>query len=261
MIAALIPGALVVIAPNYKLRCARSTPCRGLDDHDPLAEMLNDERGASEMSVADADVGPAHTATAAKAKAAAAAANPALIGVPTFVAGAMALGLVLVGFVPTTAVGASIAIIMTATGIGQVIAAVWAAALGAGAVAAVFGIFAGFWLSYSALVLGLTHNWYGIPANAVVGTQALFLISWLVVIVMLTVASLRLPLTFTVLFVLVDLALLFVLLGTLSGSAGLVQVGGICVFAFMLVGIYLFFDAMAQATGGKSLPVGPPVLK
>jgi succinate-acetate transporter protein len=215
------------------------------------------------MSATDADVGPVHTDAAAEAQAAAAAAaNPALIGVPTFVVGSMALGLVLVGFVPTaTAVGASIAIIMTATGIGQVIAAVWAAALGAGAVAAVFGIFGGFWLSYAALVLGLTHNWYGIPTDAVVGTQALFLISWLVVIVMLTLASLRLPVAFTVLFVLVDLALLFVLLGTVSGSTGLVRIGGICVFAFMLVGIYLFFDAMAQATGGRPLPLGRPVLK
>jgi hypothetical protein len=105
---------------------------------------------------------------------AAATGNPALIGVPTFLVGSIALGLVLVGYVPAT--GASIPIIMTATGIGQVIAAVWAARLDQNAVASVFGIFSGFWISYAALVLGLTHNWFGIvtPADAL-GSQKPFL--------------------------------------------------------------------------------------
>jgi hypothetical protein len=215
------------------------------------------------MSVMDneMEVGGRTASSEADTKAAEAAANPALIGVPTFIVGSVALGLVLLGFVPATAVGASIAIIMTATGLGQVIAAVWAAALGAGAVASVFGIFAGFWFSYAALVLGLTHNWYGIPADATVSTQALFLISWLVVIVMLTLASLRLPSAFTLLFVLVDLALLFVLLGTVTDITAMLKIGGVCVFAFAAVGVYLFFDAMAQATGGKALPLGHPLLK
>jgi hypothetical protein len=37
----------------------------------------------------------------------------------------------------------------------------------------------GFWLSYAVLVLGLTHNWFGIPAAAAQATQELFLVSWL----------------------------------------------------------------------------------
>ncbi len=45
--------------------------------------------------------------------------DPGLIGVPTFLVGSIALGLVLTGFAPAAAVGASIPIIMTATGIGQ----------------------------------------------------------------------------------------------------------------------------------------------
>jgi len=39
-------------------------------------------------------------------------------------------------------------------------------------VAGIFGIFSGFWWSYAALVLGLDHKWYSIPAadaNKVVG--------------------------------------------------------------------------------------------
>lgn len=186
--------------------------------------------------------------------------NPALVGVPTFLVGSVALGLVLTGFVPATAGAASIPIIVTATGFGQALAAVWAARLGQNAVAAIFGIFTGFWTSYAALVLGLTHGWFGIlPADAV-RTQELFLGSWLAVIVLLTLSTLRLPGAFTLLFGLIDLALLLVLLGTARGSATLSEAGGYVVFAFVAVGAYLFVDAMSQATGGRPLPLGRPVL-
>jgi succinate-acetate transporter protein len=198
-------------------------------------------------------------AVAAEVAAAAPAGNPALIGVPTFLVGSIALGLVLVGYV--SASGASIPIIMTATGIGQVIAAVWAARLDQNAVASVFGIFSGFWISYAALVLGLTHNWFGIVTAAdAVGAQKLFLLSWLLLVGLLTLSSLRLPLAFTVLFVLIELALLLVFLGTSQGSTSLLHAGGWAVFAFVIVGAYLFVDGMNSATGGKPLPLGRPVL-
>ena len=60
---------------------------------------------------------------------------------------------------------------------------------------------------------------------------------------------------------LVALALLLVLLGTASASTGLLFGGGIAVFAFTLVGVYLFFDAMSAAAGGGSLPMGRPLIK
>jgi succinate-acetate transporter protein len=186
--------------------------------------------------------------------------NPAVVGVPTFLVGSVALGLVLVGFVPPAAAGASIPIIMTATGFGQGLAAVWAARLGADAVAAIFGIFTGFWTSYAALVLGLTHGWFGIGAADAVRVQELFLGSWLAVVVLLTLTTLRLPGAFTLLFGLIDLALLLVLLGTAEASATLTRAGGMTVFAFVAVGAYLFVDAMSQATGGRALPLGRPVL-
>lgn len=186
--------------------------------------------------------------------------DPALIGVPTFIVGATALGLVLTGYVPTGAVGASIAIILPATGLGQLVAAVWAAALGQSAVAAVFGVFTGFWLSYAALVLGLIHGWFGISGDAAVATQGLFLIAWLIMIVLLTLTTLRLPAAFTVLFTLIDLALALVLYGTVSDSPGATTAGGYVVFAFTAVGMYLFAGALSAATGGRPLPLGRPVL-
>ncbi|MCU1658337.1 MAG: hypothetical protein JWO57_2993 [Pseudonocardiales bacterium] len=187
--------------------------------------------------------------------------NPAAVGVPVFVAGSVALALVLIGYVPPDAVGASIPIIAAATGIGLVIATIWSAAVGQTALASIFGIFAGFWLSYAVLVLGLTHNWFAISAAAAVHTQGLFLITWLVILGLLTIGTLRLPLAFTVLFVLIDAALAVVLAGTINGSSNLVKAGGWLTFAFAAVGAYLFLGIATQATGGGGVPLGSPVVK
>ncbi len=187
--------------------------------------------------------------------------NPALLGLPSFIVGSLALGMVLIGVVPAVAVGASLPIILAATSIGLLLATIWSAAVGQSAVASVFGIFSGFWLSYAVLVLGLLHNWFGLGVvAAAVSVQELFLVAWLVIVVLLTVATLRLPLAFTVLFALIDVALLLVLLGTTQASTGLLKTGGWVVLAFAAVGVYLFYDAVVQATGGKAAPLGRPVI-
>src|SRR4051812_18592865 len=117
--------------------------------------------------------------------------DPAMIGLPAFIVGAIALGLTLVGFVSAESAGAPLAIILAATGLGQFMAAVWAARLGQSAEASVFVIFGGFWVSYAVLVLGLAHNWFGVTESDVVHTQGIFLIAWLTTVVMLTLATLR----------------------------------------------------------------------
>ena len=187
--------------------------------------------------------------------------DPMALGLPTFIVGSLALGLTLVGMVPAAAAGAPLAIILAATSIGLFAATIWSAAIGQSAVASVFGTFAGFWLSYAVLVLGLTHNWFGIAATDIVRTQELFLTAWLIIIVVLTLATLRLPVAFTALLGLVDLALLLVLLGTSQASTGLVKAGGVVVLAFAALGIYLFVGTAAVATGGGAVPLGKPLLR
>ena len=88
-------------------------------------------------------------------------------------------------------------IILAATGLGVLIVTLWAAMLGQTFVAAVFGAFTGFWWSYAALVLGLTHNWFGIPATQVSHTVAQFLFAWAIVILCLAVVSTRVPSVYT----------------------------------------------------------------
>ena len=186
--------------------------------------------------------------------------DPATLGLPSFVVGSIALGLTLVGVVPATAVGAPLAIILAATAAGLFIAAIWAAAIGQSAVASIFGIFAGFWLSYAVLVIGLLHSWFGITAPAVVATEKLFLLSWLIIVVMLTLATLRLPLAFTLVFALIDVALLLLFINTIHASTGLSKTAGYVVLAFAAIGVYLFFGSGSVATGGKPLPLGRPII-
>jgi len=224
------------------------------------------------MSTLDAPAGESGRPAPAAQEAAPAAAvigpmagDPSIWGLGSFIAGSVALGLGLVGVVPFGVLGAPIAIILAATSVGLLLSAIWSAAVGQSAVAAVFGIFGTFWLSYGVLVLGLDHNWFAIVPTAVLATVKLFLLTWLVIIVMLTLATLRLPLAFTAVFTLIDAALLLLYLGFDQASpaglpsSGLLKTAGWVVLAFAAIGVYLFFSAAAAGTGGKPLPLGKPL--
>ncbi|WP_084010372.1 GPR1/FUN34/YaaH family transporter [Pseudofrankia sp. DC12] len=186
--------------------------------------------------------------------------NPSAIGIPSFIAGAVGLGLVDTGWIEPAATGAAIPVIMTATSLGLLIAAVWAAALGQSAPASLFAVFSGFFGSYGAFVLGLGHNWYNIPADQVTKTTELWLISWLVTVILLTVALLRLPSSFALLLGLVDVALLFLLLGTINASTALTHAGGYVVFAVVAVATYLYVGILFAETGAKGFPLGRPII-
>jgi hypothetical protein len=200
-----------------------------------------------------------------------AAGDPMMLGLPTFIVGSFSLGLALIGStVPIGSFGAGLAIILAATSIGLFISAVWALVLGQSAVASIFGIFGGFWLSLVVLVLAVDHNWFafntpaaaGAPATSIAtGSIELFLTVWLIGVGMYTLATLRLPSVYTLLLLLIDLALIFVLLGVSGASTSNLKVGGAFVIAFASVGVYLFFSSASVATGGKPLPLGRPVIK
>ncbi len=226
------------------------------------------------MTTVDATAGESGRPAAATEQAPAAAAeavigplagDPSIWGLASFIAGSVALGLGLVGVVPFGVLGAPLAIILAATALGLLLSAIWCAALGQSAVAAVFGIFGTFWLSYAVLVLGLEHNWFAIVLTAVIPTVKLFLLTWLIIIVMLTLATLRLPSAFTAVFTLIDVALLLLYLAYAEDSAlgvpssGLLKTAGYVVLAFAAIGVYLFFSAASVGTGGKALALGKPL--
>jgi uncharacterized protein len=190
-----------------------------------------------------------------------AAGDPAILGLPIFAAGSIALGLALVGYVPAVAVTSVLPIVLAATGLGLLVSTVWAASLGQTVVAGIFGLFTGFWLSYAALLLGLNHNWFLIPTEAVERSVALFLITWAIVMFALTVGTLRLPLAYTLVLGLVVVALVLLIFGTTETSETLNKMAGYVVLAFGALGIYLFLSTASIALGGSGYPLGSPLLR
>lgn len=130
-----------------------------------------------------------------------------------------------------------------------------------GGAGAVFGLFAGFWLSYATLVLGLTHNWFAIPAEAVTDSVTLFQLTWAIVFGALTLATLRLPVSFTAVFALVVVALVLLIFAGQNASTTLTHVAGVVALMFAAVGAYLFASAADVAGGGKGYPLGSPLVK
>ena len=186
--------------------------------------------------------------------------DPAVLGLPMFVVGSIALGLALTGYVSPAAAGSVVPILLMATGLGLLISALWAAALGQSMVASIFGVFAGFWLSYSVLVLGLNHDWFKIPAADVTDTIALFQLAWAIALGMLTIATLKLPLAFTAIAALVVVALVMLVISTKNANADLAKAAGYVVFVFAAIGVYAFLGAASAAAGGKGYPLGPTML-
>lgn len=203
----------------------------------------------AQESSADADLG--------------AAVNPALLGLPAFIVGSVGLGLTFIGYAPSGAAAALLSITILGAGLGLVVSTAWAAAAGQGPVVAILGIMAMFWLSFPTLQLAIAHNWFGVlGADGGAEAVAVFALCWFVVVVMLTLATLRLPVVFTILFTLIDVALLLVYLANLgqdAPSSGLMTIAGIVVLAFAAIGVYMFMDAMSVATGGQGFPMGRPV--
>nr|WP_280138657.1 GPR1/FUN34/YaaH family transporter [Arthrobacter alpinus] len=186
---------------------------------------------------------------------------PGIVGLPMAIAGAFGLGLVNTGFVPASAAAAALPTVIAASAIGLLLATVWACALGQNASAGIFVLFFGFFATYAALSLGLLNDWYRIPADQVVNAQALWLICWLFIFVMLTLVTLRQSWGSTLMLVFVDIALIFLLIGTLESDPRMTSLGGWFTFAFVAVAVYFYVDVMWSQTGGRGLPLGRPLVR
>jgi uncharacterized protein len=186
--------------------------------------------------------------------------EPGMVGLPSFIVGVVALGLVSIGVLPNAPTTAVLPIVLAATSVGLLLATIWSAVSRQNAAAGIYGVFSGLFASYALFQMGGLHGWFGIGLAQQVDSEKLFLISWLVIITMLVLATLRLPVIFPALFALVDLSLLFSLLNVIHSSTALQKVSGWSALAVAAVGIYLFISSSFHATGGKELPGGKPVL-
>ncbi|MDN5858236.1 MAG: acetate uptake transporter family protein [Pseudonocardia sp.] len=202
-------------------------------------------------------------AVAQEAPAAAPAPNPLVLGLMTFLPGALTLGLWFVGYLDTATLGGGmIPIVLISSGLFELIACVWATRIGATTVAAAFGLFSAFWISFGVLLIGLTSGWWGITTpEAGASVQSTYLLSFLIAVVVFTLGTLRLPIMFTVGFALIALTFALAFLGVSTGSAGLFPIAGIVTFLFCAVFAYILLDGFRQDLGGSPLPMGSPLVK
>ena len=121
--------------------------------------------------------------------------NPALLGLMTFLPSGVTLGLWFVGYLDTAKLGGGmIPIVSLSAGLFLLISAVWAGRLAQNTVAAIFGVFSAFWLSFGFLLIGLTSGWWAVDGDASGQVRSTYLLSFLLVFVLLTISTLRLPL-------------------------------------------------------------------
>ena len=152
--------------------------------------------------------------------------NPLIVGLPIFAVGSLALGMALVGVVDATALGAVVPIVLFATGLYLLIVTAWAAILAQTIVAGICGTFSGFWLSLGMLLLGLTHNWYGIAPTQVAATEELFFIAWGCLFVFLLIPCLLLPAVYPAVIGLVVVALALAAASAHNADANLLKAAG-----------------------------------
>jgi hypothetical protein len=188
--------------------------------------------------------------------------DPLILGLPAFVVGSIALGFVEVGYV--SSLGSFVPIVAAATAIGLWVSCRWAIGLGQSIVAAIFGVFAGFWTSLAFLVLGLNHGWFVIAPADLVHTEIIYFIAWDIVLFLLLIPMLRLPVVYIGVIVFVVVALTLVILGLeYPGSVSTFNhLAGIAIFIFAGFGAVAFVNVGNIAMGGPPIPpLGPPLLK
>ena len=167
----------------------------------------------------------------------------------------------LVGYV--SAGGSVVPIVLAASGLGLFVAALWAARLGQTFVAAVTGLFSTFWFSLAILLLGLNNGWFGDTTALGLDPLRAYFWTWAIVILLLTIASLRLPIMFVLVIGGVDLTLILLALAYMSDAptTGLIKLAGWVLWASGVVGALVFLSVGSVSLGGKGMSPGPPVVK
>lgn len=194
----------------------------------------------------------------------AASGDPQVVAAPVFVIGSIALGIQLTQAIDPIGLGSPIAILLGTTGLFLLVSTWWAASAGQSFVACFAGTFGGFWIGYSVLVLGVLHGWFLVPPGAIANTVVMFSVTFAIFFVFLTLASLRLPVIYTLIFGLVVLALCLVAAAYSMTpiSTNVLKVAGYVIFVFAALGMSLSWTVMNLSLGGPAFPpLGPPMIK
>jgi succinate-acetate transporter protein len=194
----------------------------------------------------------------------AASGDPQVVAAPVFTIGSTALGIQLTQAIDPIGLGSPIAILLLTAGLFLLLSTWWAASAGQSFVACFAGTFGGFWISYSVFVLGVLHGWFVIPPAAIANSVVMFSVTFAIFFVFITLASLRLPIIYPLIFGLVVLALCLVAAAYSMTpiSTNVLKVAGYVVFVFAALGMSLSWTVMNLSLGGPAFPpLGPPVIK
>jgi uncharacterized protein len=187
--------------------------------------------------------------------------EPLALGAAVFAIGALTLGMVFVGVFPAGVVGVAIPIVTFTSGLALLITTVWGIILGQTLLAGIFGTVSGLFLTFAAMIIGIVHNWYGIPAADAPKAEAVYFIAFCCYFIFLIVPALRLPRIFPIIVGLVIIGLAMAAASELTGDTGLARVAG---GDFLLITLGLFWiwlNVNMAAMGMKHLPaLGEPVV-
>ena len=188
--------------------------------------------------------------------------NPALLGLMAFLPSGITLGLWFVGYLDTANLpGGMIPIVSLSAGLFLLIATVWAGRLAQNTVAAIFGVFSAFWLSFGFLLIGANQQLAGLH-----GRQHRERAVDLPAVVPHRVRTAHAG----------DAAHAAPVHRGLRSCGRHLRAGvprsehrqrvavpdpGICTFAFCAVFAYILADGVGQDLGGKAMPMGNAIIK
>ena len=170
-------------------------------------------------------------------------ANPAPLGLAGFAMTTFILSMVNSKLVGTAALGGMVPLALVYGGVAQLLAGMWEFRTGNTFGAVAFTSFGAFWLSV----------YFG--AGTLTGhANALFLWSWAIFTVYMTVAAIRVSGSVLLVFVLLSITFILLAIGNMGGGhSSIVQAGGYVGIATAIAAWYASFGAVVNSTFGKEV--------
>jgi succinate-acetate transporter protein len=173
---------------------------------------------------------------------------------------AILLGLQLAGAVPAASAGLFVPVLLLA-GTGMLLLGLLAVRKGENIIGLFFSTFGPFVVSFGLLIIGLVHGWWAIPPADIPHAEGAFLMAWAIVLTVWFFLSFVLPAIFTLLLMLVDIALWCLVIGIWNTSAGPQQVAGWMLLATGAGALYFGAALWLGWTGSAALPIGRPLIR
>lgn len=172
-----------------------------------------------------------------------------------FALGTLLVGMGLVGVFSANALGSVIPIIAGFCGIALFTSSWWSLLLGESRLAATFGTVSGFFFSLAALLLGLYHNWYVIPASGVPSAEEIFYIVWCCCFIALFVPFLRFPLIYPLTVFLVVTLLALAATAVFTGSSTIQTAAGAATLSVSFLLFWEWLNVTMTSVGMSKVPL------